>query len=75
MVRTNPLDLPPFFDERPRGMPTRARTMQAVGSARRRWYSIRCQRRVTGSPVCALWRRSATFISAEGRGFVLLTVL
>ena len=40
MVRTNPPDLPLFFDERPSGIPTRASTRQAVGSAKRRWNSI-----------------------------------
>src|SRR6266700_7714859 len=48
IVRTKPADLPPFFAERPRGNPTRARTMQAVGSAKRRWNSIQYQRATTG---------------------------
>ena len=33
---TKPVDFPPFFDDRPSGIPTNARTMHAAGMANRR---------------------------------------
>ena len=48
----NPVDLPPFFAERPSGMPTSASTRQAAGRAKRRCSSMSNQRAV-GSSACA----------------------
>ena len=46
--------LPPFFDDRPSGIPTRARTRHEVGRARRRWNSTRYHRARAAGVSCGL---------------------
>ena len=62
MVSTKPPDLPLFFDDMPRGIPTNASTRQAVGNAKRRWNSIKYQRAATGLDRCA-WVSSACVLN------------
>src|SRR3954452_12848195 len=66
MVSTNPVDLPPFFDERPSGMPTSISTRHEVARANRRLNSIQYHLAFAGASFFARSKSSLLFNSAAG---------